>query len=99
MIMILILLFVHSILILKVVVIGGGILILLIFGDQIIHIRLCLGKLHFVHSLAGIPMQERLPPEHGRKLLSHPFEHILDRRRIPDEGRRHFQSLWGNITN
>merc|ERR1719495_2036756 len=72
----LLLLVVSLILILKVVVIGGGILVLLVLGDEVVHIALSLGELHFVHSLAGVPVEEGFAAEHGGELLGHPLEHI-----------------------
>merc|ERR1711970_66003 len=35
----------------------GGILVLLVLGDEIVHVALCLGELHFVHALSRVPMQ------------------------------------------
>ena len=42
------------------VVIDGSLLVLLVFGDQIIHVGLGLGELHFVHTLTGVPVEESL---------------------------------------
>ena len=33
-----------------------GFLILLVLGDQIVHVALCLSKLHLIHALARVPM-------------------------------------------
>merc|ERR1711881_681220 len=55
----------------------GGILVLLVLGDEIIHVALRLGKLHFVHALSRVPMQERLAPEHRSEVLSYAFEHPM----------------------
>ncbi|KAJ0575607.1 hypothetical protein HanIR_Chr05g0214671 [Helianthus annuus] len=79
--------------------ISGGILILLIFRYQIIHVALGLRELHLIHSFTSVPMQKRLPPEHSRKLLTHTSEHFLNRRRVTNEGRRHFQTSRWDVTN
>merc|ERR1719237_1740136 len=39
---------------------GRGILVLLIFGDKVVHIGLCLREFHFVHALAGVPSKKAL---------------------------------------
>merc|ERR1719435_460186 len=90
---------VGTILILKVVIISGGILILLVLTDQIVHIALSLSELHLVHSLSSVPVEESFAAEHSRKLLGHSFEHILNGGGVPDEGRRHLEPFWWNIAN
>ena len=49
------LLFVHLLLVLS-----GGILILLVLRDEIVHVGLGLSELHLVHALAGVPVEESL---------------------------------------
>merc|ERR1739838_473616 len=84
---------VHIVLfVLEVVVLCGGVLILLVFGDEIVHIALSLSELHLVHSLPGVPVQECFAAEHRSELLRHSFEHILNGGRVPDEGGTHFES-------
>src|ERR1700761_736408 len=63
-----------------------SILVLLIFRDQIIHIGLCLGELHLIHSLASVPMQESLSSEHGGELVPDTLEELLDGGRVANEG-------------
>merc|ERR1719238_1948879 len=46
------------------------VLVLLVLGHKVIHVRLRLGELHLVHPLARVPMQERFAAEHARELLS-----------------------------
>merc|ERR1712139_324978 len=58
---------------------GSRILVLLVFGDQVIHVTLGFRKLHFVHSLSGVPVKESLAAEHCRKVFSNTLEHLLDR--------------------
>jgi len=74
-------------------------LILLVLCDEVVDVGLCFHKLGFVHPFGGVPMEERLSTEHGRKLLRHSFEQILNSCRVPDEGGRHLESFWGNVTH
>merc|ERR1719378_1541026 len=92
-------LFIASIFILKVIIIGGGILILLVLTDQVIHVPLCLGELHLVHSLSSVPVQECFTAEHGGELLTNSLEHILNGSGVPDERGGHLQSLWRDIAD
>merc|ERR1712029_306922 len=48
---------------------GGGVLVLLVLGHQVVHVGLGLGELHLVHTLASVPVEESLAPEHGGELL------------------------------
>lgn len=67
-------------------------LILLILGHEIVHVAFGLGELHLVHALARVPMQKGLASEHGRELVAHALEELLDRGRVPDKGRRHLEA-------
>uniref|UniRef100_A0A7I4C4Z2 Uncharacterized protein n=1 Tax=Physcomitrium patens TaxID=3218 RepID=A0A7I4C4Z2_PHYPA len=78
---------------------GARVLVLLVLRHQIVHVALRLRELHLVHALARVPMQESLPPEHGCELLAHTPEHLLNRRRVTDERRRHLQTRRGNVTH
>ena len=42
------------------VIIHGSLLVLLVLGDEVVHVGLCFGKFHFVHTLASVPVQEGL---------------------------------------
>ena len=42
------------------VVIDGGLLVLLVLGDEVVHVGLGLGELHLVHALASVPVEESL---------------------------------------
>ncbi|KAG6558278.1 hypothetical protein Mapa_000028 [Marchantia paleacea] len=44
-------------------------------------------------------MQESLSPKHGRELLAHPFEHLLDGGGVADEGGRHLEALGRDIAH
>lgn len=46
-----------------------GLLVLLVLRYQVVHVGLGLCELHLVHAFARVPVQEGLPPEHGRELL------------------------------
>jgi len=48
---------------------GCGILILLVFRHQVIHVGLCLRELHLVHTFSSVPMKESLSPEHSCELF------------------------------
>merc|ERR1712216_833464 len=52
-------LFVHLFLILN-----TSILILLILGNEIVHVGLGFGEFHLVHALSSVPMEEGLSSEH-----------------------------------
>lgn len=80
------------------VVIGGGLLVLLVFADEIGQVGLGLGEFHFVHTFARVPVQEGLPPEHGLELGRHTFEEFLDRGVVADECDGHFQVPGCNVT-
>ena len=67
-----------SLLILELLVLGGGLLVLLVLGHQVVHVGLGLSELHLVHALPGVPVEESLPPEHGGELLGDPLEQFLD---------------------
>merc|ERR1739848_313447 len=69
------------------------VLVLLVLGHKVIHVRLRLGELHLVHALARVPMQERFAAEHAGELLDNALEHLLNRRGVPDEAHRHLQPL------
>merc|ERR1719261_2063158 len=75
------------------------VLVLLVLGHKVIHIRLRLGELHLIHALARVPVQERLAAEHAGELFRNTLEHLLDRRRVADEAHGHLQSLRGDVTD
>merc|ERR1719247_3033924 len=74
------------------VVLGGGVLVLLVLGHEVVHVGLGLGELHLVHALAGVPVKEGLAPEHGGELLRYALEQLLDGGRVTDEGARHLEA-------
>merc|ERR1740138_568747 len=46
-----------------------------------------------------VPVQERLAPEHRRKVLGDPLEHLLDRSTVAREGYSHLEPLRRNIAH
>merc|ERR1719328_226018 len=78
---------------------SGGVLVLLVFRDQIVHVGLGLSELHLIHTLASVPMQESLAPEHGSELLTHTLEQLLDGSAVSDEGGAHLKTTWRNVTD
>mmetsp|Transcript_12132 Transcript_12132/g.36829 ORF Transcript_12132/g.36829 Transcript_12132/m.36829 type:complete len:504 (-) Transcript_12132:8-1519(-) len=78
----------HLILVLVVpLLLGGGVLVLLVLRDQVVGVGFGLRELHLVHALAGVPVQEGLPPEHDAELVGDPPEDVLHRGGVPDESR------------
>merc|ERR1712185_465961 len=73
---------------------GCGVLILLILGNEIIHVALSLGEFHLVHSFACVPVQECLAAEHGCEELCNALEHFLNCCGVAQEGNCHLQALW-----
>jgi hypothetical protein len=80
-------------------ILGGGILILLILRDEIVHVGLGFGELHLVHAFSGVPMEESLSSEHGGELFTDSLEHLLDGGGVTEEGNGHLESLWWDIAN
>ena len=80
-------------------VVGRSLLVLLVLGDEVVHVGLGLGELHLVHALARVPVQEGLAPEHGRELFRDALEQLLDGRRVADEGGRHLQSARRDVAH
>merc|ERR1712217_326235 len=70
-----------------------------VFRDQVVHVALRLRELHLIHTLSCVPMQEGLAPEHGREILRHALEHLLDGCRVARKGHRHLETLRWNVAN
>ena len=75
-----------------------GLLVLLVLGNQVLHVRFRLGELHLVHTLLSVPMQESLPLEHGSELVADTLEELLDSGRVAEEGNGHLHSSRSNVT-
>jgi hypothetical protein len=74
----------------------GSLLVLLVLGDQIVHVGLGLSELHLVHTLTSVPMQESLAPEHGSELVTDTLEELLDGGRVTDKGGGHLEAAGRN---
>merc|ERR1712099_112221 len=57
---------------------SGSVLVLLILGNEVVHVALGLGELHLVHALPCVPVQESLTPEHSGEILGNTLEHFLN---------------------
>ena len=75
-----------------------GVLILLVFSNEILHVRLRLCELHLVHTLTSVPMQEGLPLEHGSELIADTLEELLDSGRVTEESDSHLVSTRSDLT-
>merc|ERR1712223_389017 len=80
-------------------VLSAGFLVLLVLGDQIVHVGFSFSKFHFVHALSGVPMQGSLATEHGSELFRNPLKQLLDGSGVTDEGASHFQPTGRNVTD
>lgn len=56
----------------------SGVLVLLVLRHQVVHIDLGLSKLHLIHVLAYVPVQEGLALEHGQEMLGDKLEQLLN---------------------
>merc|ERR1719267_137071 len=80
-------------------VLGGGVLVLLVLGDKVVHVGLSLGELHLVHTLTGVPVEEGLAAEHAGELLGDALPELLDGGRVTDEDGGHLETLRGDVTD
>ena len=78
---------------------GGGVLVLLVLGDKIVHVGLGLSELHLIHTLTSVPVKEGLAAEHGSELLSHALPALLDGGGVTNEGGGHLETLGGDVAN
>jgi len=74
-------------------------LILLILGNEIVHVRFSFSELHLVHTFSSVPMEESLSSEHSGELFSNSLEHFLNSCGVTKECNCHLESLWWDITN
>merc|ERR1711937_1105495 len=82
-----------------VLIFSSSLLVLLVLRNQIVHVRFSFSEFHLVHTFSSIPMQESLSSEHSSELFGNSLEHLLDSGTVSDEGNRHLQSLWWDITD
>ena len=57
---------------------SGGVLVLLILRDEVVHVGLGFSEFHLVHTLTSVPVEESLSAEHGSELFTNTLEHFLD---------------------
>jgi len=89
----------HFFLIHLLFVFSGGILVLLVLRDEIVHVGFGFGELHLVHTFTGVPVEEGLSSEHGGELLTDSLEHLLDGSGVSEESDSHLKSLWWDIAD
>ena len=70
----------------------GGVLVLLVLRDKVVHVALSLSELHLVHTLTSVPMQESLATEHSSELVADTLEELLDGGGVSDESGRHLET-------
>eukprot|EP00043_Microstomoeca_roanoka_P004868 m.52369 g.52369 ORF g.52369 m.52369 type:complete len:506 (-) comp12695_c0_seq1:22-1539(-) len=78
---------------------SGGILVLLVLRDEIVHVGLGLSELHLIHTLTSVPVEESLTTEHSSKLLADALEELLDGSAVTDKSGRHLETTWRNIAD
>ncbi|KAF1760613.1 hypothetical protein GCK72_008862 [Caenorhabditis remanei] len=87
------------------VIFGGGLLVLLVLGDEIVHVALGLGELHLVHSLTifdEICFKQQISSDRKvltGELLRDALEELLDGGGVSDEGSGHLESTWWDVAN
>ena len=65
---------------------------------MILHVRFGLSKLHLVHTLLRVSVQEGLALEHGAKVVTDTLEELLDGGGVATEGNCHLTTAWRDIT-
>merc|ERR1719407_317579 len=80
-------------------VLGGGILVLLVLGDKVIHVGLSLSELHLVHTLTSVPVKEGLATEHASELLGDTLPELLDGSGVTNEDGSHLETLGGDVAD
>merc|ERR1739848_120819 len=80
-------------------VLSGGILVLLVLGDEIVHVGLGLSELHLIHTLTGVPVKEGLATEHASELLGNALPELLDGGGVTDEDGGHLETLWRDVAD
>merc|ERR1719191_1400673 len=80
-------------------VLGGGILVLLVLRNKIVHVGLSLSELHLVHALTSVPVEEGLATEHAGELLRDTLPELLDGGGVTDEDGCHLRALRWDVTD
>ena len=74
-------------------------MILLVLGDEIVHVGFGFSEFHLIHTFTSVPMEESLSSEHGSELLTNSLEHLLDGGGVSDESDGHLESLGWDIAD
>merc|ERR1712159_82144 len=77
----------------------GRVLVLLVLGDEVVHVGLGVGELHLVHALAGVPVEESLAAEHGGELLGDALHDLLHAGGVAAEADRHLEALGRDVAD
>merc|ERR1711939_956308 len=80
-------------------VLSGCVLVLLVLGHKVVHVRLSLGELHLVHTLTGVPVEEGLAAEHASELLGDSLPQLLDSGGVTDEDGGHLETLRWDVAD
>merc|ERR1712057_150792 len=80
-------------------VLSGCVLVLLVLGHKVVHVRLSLSELHLVHALTSVPVEEGLATEHAGELLRDTLPELLDGGGVTDEDGCHLQALRWDVAN
>merc|ERR1719460_3332340 len=78
---------------------GGGVLVLLVLRDEVVHVGLSLGELHLVHALASVPVKEGLAAEHASELLGNALPHLLNGGGVAKEAGGHLEALRRDVAH
>merc|ERR1712141_29209 len=78
---------------------SGGILVLLVFRDQVVHVALGFSELHLIHTLTSVPVEESLAAEHSGELLGDTLEELLDGSAVSNEGSGHLESTGWDVAD
>ena len=89
----------HLLLVHLFLVLGGGVLVLLVLGDEVVHVGLGFSELHFIHTFTSVPVEEGLAAEHEGELFRHALEHLLDGGGVTNEGGGHLEALRRDVTD
>lgn len=80
-------------------VLDRRVLVLLVLGNEVVHIGLSLGKLHLIHSFSCVPVQECFAAEHDSELVTQALENVLDCSTVTDKSGRHREAFGRDVTD
>ena len=85
----------HSLLLVRLLDLGGGAQVLLVLGDEVVHVGLGRDELHLVHSLTAVPLEGFLAAEQAGELLADTLRHLLGGGEVAEEVDGHFVASGG----